>query len=82
MLRLHVTTKLPSEEVMKKAIAFFGPGGNELEIKEAEDNFAYFEGGGGGVEIATEDEDGKTGVEFVTREWEYQVKEFAKMIKR
>ena len=82
MLRLHVNSKLSPKEVMEKAIGYFGPGGNEMEIKERGDDFVYFEGGGGGVEVTVEPEGSGAGVEFVTREWEYQVKDFATIIKK
>ena len=81
MLNLHATTKLPAEDVMKKAIGFFGPGGYNLEIKEQEDGYAYFQGGGGGVEVSIHTENSKTSVDMITREWEYQVKQFAREIK-
>ncbi len=82
MLRLNTKTKIKPEEVMTKALAFFGPRGYELEVIEQDDDFAYFKGGGGGVEIAVSKEDKVTSVEMVTREWEYQVKEFARSIKK
>lgn len=46
MLNLAVKTKLSSGEVIKRAVAFFGPNGYGLEVKEQSDNCAYFEGGG------------------------------------
>jgi hypothetical protein len=81
MLNLHATTKLSAEDVMNKAIGFFGPGGHGLEIKEQEDGYAYFQGGGGGVEMSIYAENNRTAVDMITREWEYQVKEFAREIK-
>jgi hypothetical protein len=81
MLNLHAVTKLPAEDVMKKAIGFFGPGGYGLEIKAQEEGYAYFQGGGGGVEMSIYPENNKTAVDMITREWEYQVKEFAREIK-
>jgi hypothetical protein len=81
MLKLNVRTKSKPEEVVKKALEFFGPGGYGLKVTEQSDTCAYFEGGGGGIEV-TACSDGKgTSVDMETREWEYQVKEFAGKIK-
>jgi hypothetical protein len=82
MLKLHVDSTMSPEEVLKKAVGFFGPGGNNMEMKEQKDGCAYFEGGGGGVEVCTCPESSGSSVDIETREWEYQVKEFARMIKR
>lgn len=81
MLNLHATTKMSVEDVLKKAIGFFGPGGYGLEIRAQEEGYAYFQGGGGGVEVSIHPENGKTAVDMITREWENQVKEFAIKIK-
>ena len=76
MLNLAVKTKLSSEEVLKRAADFFGPSGYGLEIKEQSNDCVYFEGGGGAVEITACTEEKGTSVELVSREWDYQVKEF------
>jgi hypothetical protein len=81
MLKLNVRTKLKPEEVIKKAQGFFGPGGYGLKVNEQSDTCAYFEGGGGGVEITTCTNEKGTSVDLETREWEYQVREFARQIK-
>jgi len=80
MLNLEVKTKLSPEEVIKRAVAFFGSGGYGLEIKEQSESCAYFEGGGGGVDITTCTEEKGTSVELASREWDYQVNEFARKI--
>ena len=81
MLQLNVRTKNKPEVVVRKALGFFGPGGYGLNITGQSDSCAYFEGGGGGVSVTTCADDKGTSVELETREWEYQVKEFAGMIK-
>ncbi len=51
-------------------------------MTEQSDTCAYFEGGGGGVEVtACADDKGKTLVDLETREWEQQVEKFAGVIK-
>ena len=81
MLNLHTDTKLTPKEVVESAVAFFGPEGIGLEVKERGENSAYFEGGGGGVEVVASVEGSGSAVDLETREWEYQTKDFARRIK-
>jgi hypothetical protein len=76
MLNLEVKSKLGQEEVIKKAVSFFGPGGYGLKITEQNDCLVTLEGGGGGVSVSTCLKDDKTLVNIISREWDYQVKEF------
>jgi len=80
MLNLEIKTKLSPEEAVEKAVAFFGPDGYGLEVKENYKNHAYFEGGGGSVAISTSVKDEKTAVDIESREWDFQVQEFAEKI--
>jgi hypothetical protein len=75
MLRIENKTKLSEAEVIKKAIEYFSRGYG-LEVKAQSDSEVDFEGGGGGVSIATRVEDKKTIVEAISREWDFQLKEF------
>ena len=81
MLKLNVKTKRKPEEVVKEALGFFGPDGYGLKITEQSDSCASFEGGGGAVTVFACNEDKGTSVDLETREWDYQVKEFATKIK-
>ncbi len=81
MLKLNVRTKRKPEEVVKKALEFFGPAGHGMKVTEQSDACASFEGGGGGVSVTACTDDKGTSVDLETREWEYQVKEFARKIK-
>ena len=81
MLNLNVQTKTKPEDVVKKAVQFFGPGGYKLNVVHQEASWAEFEGGGGGVRVVTKPNDKGTSVDIETREWEYQVKEFAGKLK-
>ncbi len=76
MLRMATTTKLTPEEAIKQAVKFFGPEGYGLEIKDQSPTCAYFEGGGGHVEVTSCAEEKGTSVELVSQEWDYQAKEF------
>ena len=81
MLRLSTDSKLSPEEVIKRAVKFFGPEGYGLEVREETADGAAFEGGGGGVGVSTSIEGKKTTVELTSREWDYQVKEFIEKIR-
>lgn len=76
MLKLATKTKLSPEEAVKRAVTFCGPGGYGLKVKEQETDCVAFEGGGGVVDVATCIEGKETSVEVVSREWDYQVREF------
>ncbi len=80
MLRIATRTKLSPEEAINKAVEFFGPEGYKLEVKERSADCATFEGGGGGVEVSACAEEGGSSVELISREWDYQVKEFIRKV--
>jgi hypothetical protein len=80
MIRMAAKTKLSPQEIVKRAVAFFGPGGYGLEVKEQTSDYACFEGGGGSIEIVTSAEKKGASVELVSQEWDYQVKEFLRTI--
>lgn len=76
MIRMAAKTKLSPEEIVKRAVAFFGPGGYGLEVEEQSAGYVCFEGGGGVVEVTASAQAKGALVELVSREWDYQVKEF------
>lgn len=76
MLKIATKTKLTPEETTARAKDFFGPGGYGMSITDETPTSVCFEGGGGGVEIGACAEDGGSGVDFVSREWDFQVTEF------
>ncbi len=80
MLKIATKTKLSPEEAIKRAVDVFGPGGQGLEVKNQTPDCAYFEGGGGGVNVTACTEEKGTSVELESREWDYQVKEFIRKI--
>ncbi|MBI2857078.1 MAG: hypothetical protein HYX95_02045 [Chloroflexi bacterium] len=80
MLRLSVRTKLEPEEVTRRALAYFGPGGRGLEVKNQSATCASFEGGGGTVEVVACADDKGTSAEIVSQEWESAAKEFARAL--
>lgn len=80
MLSMETRTKMSPEDAIKEAVAFFGAGGYGLKVREKGPCCAAFEGGGGGVDITTSADGKETKVELLSREWDYQVKEFIERI--
>ena len=76
MISLSKLSKLSGEEVLKKAVEFFGPEGYGLETREETSDHISFEGGGGHVTVAANPDGRKTSVEVTSREWDRQAKEF------
>jgi hypothetical protein len=76
LIRMSAKTKLSPEEVVKRAVSFFGPGGYGLEVVDETTGYVCLEGGGGVVEVIASAEGKGASVELVSREWDYQVKEF------
>jgi hypothetical protein len=76
MVNLEAKTKLSPEEVASKLKKFFGKGGWGLDLTEETAQCITFEGGGGYVTATLCPEEGKTRVNLVIQEWDYQVKEF------
>ncbi len=81
MLRIATKTKMTPENVIEEAVKFFGPEGYKLKISSKTETTASFEGGGGSVEISACADESKTTVDFLSREWDYQVKEFIRSIR-
>lgn len=81
MLKISRETKLKPGEVVKKAVAFFGPGGYGLQLKAEDDYTAYFEGGGGSVKVITAPINKGSTVDIESVEWDYQAKQFFDKLK-
>lgn len=75
-MRYAVETTLVPAEVIKRAKDYFGEGGIGLTLEQETEDTLYFTGGGGSVAISVASGP-RTSVEFVEREWEYQMKQFA-----
>ena len=81
MLSIEANSKLKPEEVIERAVKFFGPQGYGLAVKSQAACCAEFEGGGGGVGITASAKGKGSTVSYEAREWEIQVKEFIGKIK-
>jgi hypothetical protein len=75
-MRVVAKTRLNPEGAIKRAVAFFGPGGHGLTVTRQSAGYVCFEGGGGEVEVSAEAQGKGASLELVSREWDYQVKEF------
>ena len=80
MLRIAATTKLTPEESTDRAKQFFGPNGYGLRITDETPTSVCLEGSGGGVEVSACPEGKGAKVDFLSREWDHQVKEFIRDI--
>jgi len=71
-------SKHNAENVMKKAIEFFGSKPLKLKLQENRNAclWATFEGGGGFVSISAEDKQKGSEVNLETREWDYWAGKF------
>src|SRR4030067_739921 len=74
MLRIIAMTKLSPEEVIKRAVDYFALLG--LAVKDHGPNYAMLEGGGGHIEMTATNEKKGASIEFISQEWDIQVKEF------
>ena len=77
MLNLDVRTKTAEKEVIEQLKNYFGKGGLGLALTEEGPQCLTFEGGGGHVTATLCQEGGKTRINLVTQEWDFQVKKFA-----
>jgi hypothetical protein len=76
MLNISKESKLAPEEAVKRAVAFFGPKGYGLDVKDEGDCCATFEGGGGGVHVSADKSKKGSTVSIESREWDYQAQQF------
>ncbi len=76
MLKIAKQTKLVPEEVIDRALKFFGKGGWGLEEKGRNPCCISFEGSGGHVSISIDDKEKHRIVDLETREFEYPAKKF------
>jgi hypothetical protein len=81
MARYTVETKLDPEEVIRKAVAYFGQGGLGLETIEENPCCVHFQGAGGHVAATAYKEGKRTTLELETREWDRQVREFMQRLR-
>ena len=80
MIRMAKQTRLKPDDIIVRAVEFFGEKGEQLKERERNRCCVYFEGVGGYVMISIAEENKKRTLDIETREYEYQVKRFLKTI--
>jgi hypothetical protein len=80
MIRLSKSTRLAPEEILGRAAAYFGEGGEGLKTVERGSCCVSFAGGGGDVTVSVVDETTHRTVDVVSREFEYQAKRFLERV--
>ena len=80
MIRMAKQTRLKPEEIIARAVEFFGEKGEQLDETDRNRCCIYFEGGGGYVALSIVEESKKRTLDVETREFEYQVKRFLNTI--
>jgi hypothetical protein len=68
MIRYGNDSELSPREVVQKAIAFFGPGGMDLEKKLVGEGEARFEGGGSHIVVHVREEGKGSEIDLITVE--------------
>jgi hypothetical protein len=81
MLKIGKESKLKQEEVIKRAVDFFGPKGYGLDVRDESGSHATFEGGGGHVEVSATPGKKGSAVDVESVEWDYQAKQFIEKLK-
>ena len=81
MLKLETKSKLPPEKIVDELKSFFGEGGLGLSLEDESSQCLSFQGGGGYVTATVCPEESETRIEFVSQEWEIQVKKFTSGLK-
>jgi len=80
MLKVGKESKVKPEEAIKRAVAFFGPKGYGLEVKDEGNCCVTFEGGGGSVHVSATASKKGSSVDIESVEWDYQTNKFLEKI--
>lgn len=80
MIRMAKQTRLKPEEIIARAVEFFGEKGEQLDERDRSRCCIYFQGGVGYVAISIVEESKMRTLDIETREYEYQAKRFLKAL--
>jgi hypothetical protein len=80
MLRIAKQSKLNTVEIITKASQYFGKGGEGLEETERGPCCISFSGGGGYATVTVCEQTNQRDVDVETREFEYQAKQFLRLL--
>jgi len=81
MLKIGKESRLKPEEIIKKAVEYYGPKGYGLKVTEEDTCNVYLVGGGGSVRVSAAAGQKGSSVDIESVEWDYQTKEFLNKIK-
>ncbi len=78
LLRMGAKTNQSPQEVLNRAVAYFGEHGVGLKLVQQRPNAVQFAGGGGHVQVTVSPANNgqQTEIDLQTRDWEYDVKRF------
>lgn len=76
MLNMEKQTKLSAAKAAEALRKYFGPGGEDLKMVNDDGCCLTFQSNLGYVTATVTEKEGKTTVQLVTQEYEYQVKDF------
>ena len=80
MINLGKQSKMEPAEIVKQATRFFGPRGLGLEVFDADQHNARFQGGGGFVAVEASPSANGSDVKVLSQEWEQQAQQFLEKI--
>jgi hypothetical protein len=80
MIRISKTSRLTTDEIIRRASIFFGEGGEGLEQTSLQNCCVSFAGGGGHVSVFVADDKTHRTVDVESREFEYQAKRFLESV--
>ena len=80
MLRISKQSRLNTDEILTKASGYFGKGGEGLDETERGGCCISFSGVGGYVTVTVSEQANKREVDVETREFEYQAKQFLRLV--
>ena len=78
MISVEAQSKHTAEQIVDRAVRFFGPEGVGLETVDQSECCVRFEGGGGFVTLTleSEEEEKRTRVSVQGREFDWQIRKF------
>ncbi len=80
MINLGKESSLNADQVLERAVKFFGEGGVGLNLTTQTEHLVRLEGGGGYVVVEVKAAGKRTDVDIISAEWDYQAKQFLRKI--
>jgi hypothetical protein len=80
MIDLGKESTLNADQVLERAVKFFGESRVGLDLTSQSENLVHFEGGGGSVVVEVKAGGKHTEVDILSVDWDYEAKKFLKKI--